>query len=189
MSEVMARLREEHKNIEKILKALEHQLAIFGAAERPDYDVLEAIAEYFAGFSDRCHHPIEDLIHRKLRHRAPAAAESLMDLEAEHAKVSALAGHFREAVQNVLLEIEVPRGAFDKVARHFIGEQRDHMRKEEERFFPLALEVLTPEDWTEIDARITQEEDPVFGNDVAQEFTVLRDAVLKWEQEDKGLGR
>jgi hemerythrin-like domain-containing protein len=53
------------------------------------------------------------------------------------------------------------------------------LRMEEEQFFPLALEVLTPEDWTEIVARITREEDSVFGNDVAQEFAALRVAILK----------
>lgn len=185
MSEVMNRLRQEHRNIIKLLDALEHQLAIFDTAETPDYDVLAGIGKYFTGFPDRCHHPKEDLIFRKLRERAPEAAEIVGDLEAEHERIGTLARHFREAIQNVLGEVEVSRDAFDTVARHFIRDQRRHLQMEEERFFPLAVEKLTPGDWAEIDARITDEDDPVFGSDAAAEFAALRNDLLQWEEEDE----
>ncbi len=185
VSEVMNRLRREHRNIVKLLNALEHQLAIFDTAETPDYDVLEGIGAYFIGFPERCHHPKEDLIFRKLRERDPGAAEIVGDLEAEHERIGALARHFQEAVENVLSEVEVSREAFDAVARHFIEDQRRHLQMEEERFFPLALEKLTAEDWAEIDARITDEDDPVFGGDDSTKFAALRKDLLRWEEEDE----
>jgi hemerythrin-like domain-containing protein len=187
MSEVMTWLREEHRNIAKLLRALEHQLAIFDTAERPDYDVLTAIADYFVGFPDRCHHPKEDLIYRKMCERDPTLAQTMTDLEAEHEEISALARHFREAVQNVLRDAEISRSAFDEVAHHFVRDQRRHMQMEEEHIFPLALQILTPGDWDEIDGRVTREEDPVFGGKVSQEFAALRDNILKWEAEDEAL--
>jgi hemerythrin-like domain-containing protein len=185
MSEAMNRLQREHKNIAKLLDALEHQLALFDAAEAPDYDIVAGIARYFTGFPERCHHPKEDLIFRKLQARDPEAARSVGDLEAEHEKIGDLARHFQEAVDNVLSEVEVSRQAFDAVARHFIEEQRRHMRMEEERFFPLARERLTPEDWAEIDARIVDEDDPLFGAEVSAEFAALRKDLLRWEEEDE----
>lgn len=96
-----------------------------------------------------------------------------------------MARHFQEAVHNVLSEVEVSRDAFDAVARHFIKEQRRHLQMEEERFFPLSLEILTLEDWAEIDARITDEDDPVFGAEASMEFAALRNHLLKWEEEDE----
>jgi hemerythrin-like domain-containing protein len=187
MSEVMTRLREEHRNIAKLLRALEHQLAIFDTTEQPDYDVIAVIADYFVGFTDRCHHPKEDLVYRKMCERDPKLAGTMTDLEAEHQKISALARQFQEAVRNVLQEVEVSRSAFDEVAHHFVSEQRRHMQMEEERFFPLALQILTPDDWVEIDERITREEDPVFGGEISQEFAALRNDILKWEEEDEAL--
>ena len=181
----MDRLQREHKNIAKLLSALEHQLAVFDTSETPDYDVLAGIGDYFTEFPDRCHHPKEDLIFRKLRARDPEAAEIVGDLEAEHEKIGTLARHFQEAVQNVLSEVEVSREAFDAVARHFIEDQRRHLQMEEERFFPLALEILTPEDWAEVDARITAEDDPVFGAEASEKFAALRNHLLKWEEEDE----
>jgi hemerythrin-like domain-containing protein len=185
VSEVMNRLQREHRNILKLLNALEHQLAIFDTTETPDYDVLAGIGEYFTGFPDRCHHPKEDLIFRKLRERDPEAAEIVGDLEAEHERIGTLARHFQEAVENVVSEVEVSREAFDAVAQHFIKDQRRHLQMEEERFFPLALEKLTAEDWAEIDARITDEDDPVFGAEASAEFAALRNVLLRWEEEDE----
>lgn len=185
VSEVMNRLQREHRNIVKLLNALEHQLAIFDTTETPDYDVLAGIGEYFTGFPDRCHHPKEDLIFRKLRERDPKAAEAVGDLEVEHERIGTLARHFQEAVENVVSEVEVSREAFDAVTRHFIKDQRRHLKMEEERFFPLALEKLTAEDWAEIDARITDADDPVFGGDEPTKFAALRNDLLRWEEEDE----
>ena len=185
MSQVMTQLHEEHRNIAKILDALEHQLGIFDSVGQPDYDVLEAIADYFMGFPERCHHPKENLIYRKMCERNPAQAEDRTDLEAEHEKISGLAKNFQAAVRNVLQEVEVSRSAFDEVARHFLKEQRHHMQMEEEHFFPQALATLNAEDWAEIDRRVFQENDPVFGGDASREFAVLREHILKWEAEDE----
>lgn len=185
MPEALSRLREEHENILRLLDALEHQVAVFESGKRPDYDVLSAVADYFTGFPDRCHHPKEDLILQKLRRRDPAAAAQVGDLETDHEHIGELARHFKEAVQNVLDEVEVSREAFVAVARHFLEEQRRHLRMEEQRFFPAALAALTADDWAEIDRRATREEDPVFGTAVSREYAQLRDSILKWEAQDK----
>ena len=185
MPEVLHQLREEHRNIARVLNALEHQLAIFDRGERPDYDVLEAAAEYFTEFPDRCHHPKEDLIFRKLKKRDPTAVESIADLELEHQRIAGLADQFRQAVRNVLQEIEVPREAFDAVLRHFIRDQRRHMSMEQEHFFPLALRVLSAEDWAEIDGQVTKEDDPLFGVEASRPYEGLLRHILTWEQEDE----
>jgi hemerythrin-like domain-containing protein len=185
MSDVIAQLREEHRNIAKVLGALEHQLAIFDKGEQPDYDVLAAIADYFVGFPDRCHHPKEDLVYAKMRGRDAILAGAMTALDAEHDKIATLARRFQEAVRNVMQEVEVSRSAFDEVARHFLEEQRHHMRMEEEHFFPLALQVLTADDWKEIETAISEEQDPVFRAETSKNFAALRDNIFKWESEDE----
>ncbi len=188
MAEVIRKLREEHKNITRLLDVLEHELGIFDATKQPDYDVVVSIADYFTGFPDRCHHPKEDIIFRKLREKDPAAAASIGNIESEHEKIATLAHHFQEAVHNVLREAEMPRSAFDAVVRHFIRDQRDHLQMEEERFFPLALEVFTAEDWAEIDAKVSSEDDPLFNKKAAQEYELLRKNIMRWEREDEAEG-
>lgn len=185
MSEVMTQLREEHRNIAKVLRALEHQLSAFDAVAQPDYDVLAAIADYFVGFPDRCHHPKEDLIYRRMRERDASLAQTVTDLGAEHRKISAQAREFQQAVSNVIQGAETSRSTFDELVGQFLRDQRRHMQLEEEQVFPLALQILTPDDWVEIDAQVTREEDPVFGAKVSREFAALRDNILKWERESE----
>lgn len=185
MPEALSRLQEEHKNIVRLLDVLAHQVEVFESGERPDYDVLAAVADYFTGFPDRCHHPKEDVILQRLRQRDPAAAKAIGDLEAEHERVGELARRFKEAVQNVLDEVEVSRDAFATAARHFIDYQRKHLQMEEQRFFPVARTALGADDWAEIDRLTVQEEDPLFGSAVSAEYAELRDNILKWEAQDE----
>ena len=187
MSEVMKQLREEHQGVAELLDALEHQISVSDTMERPDYDVLTALAEYFVVFYNRCHRAKEILIYRKMHERNPTLAQMMTDLEAEQEEISTLARHFQKAVQNVLQDAEISRSAFDEVVLHFVRDQRRYMKMEEERFFPLAQQILTPDDWVEIDERIAREDDPVFGVDVSQESAALRDKILKWEAEDEAL--
>src|SRR5262245_58724694 len=40
-------LRQEHRNIEKLLRVLEQELNVFDRGERPDYEVIGAVIAYF----------------------------------------------------------------------------------------------------------------------------------------------
>jgi hemerythrin-like domain-containing protein len=40
-------LREEHRNIEKLLCVMEQELNVFDRGERPDYEVFGTIIEFF----------------------------------------------------------------------------------------------------------------------------------------------
>jgi hemerythrin-like domain-containing protein len=77
-------LRQEHWNIESLLRVLEQELSIFERGDRPDYEVIVAVINYFKDYPDSCHHPKEDLIVAKLKARDPSKAATIGDLEAEH---------------------------------------------------------------------------------------------------------
>ena len=184
MAEILRQLREEHGNMTRLLTALEHQLAVFDQGEQPDYDVLMAAADYFTGFSVRCHHPKEDLIFQKMKEVDAAAAHSIPDLDSEHEQIAGLARHFQEAVRNVLEEVEVPRSAFDAVLLRFISEERRHMQMEEQQFLPFAEKVLGAEDWADLAAKAAKEGDPLCGAVAAGKFQSLLRKILEWERED-----
>ena len=62
MAAIIEVLREEHRNIGRLLRALEYQIEAFAREEPTNYDVVVGVAEYFLGYPDRCHHLKEDLI-------------------------------------------------------------------------------------------------------------------------------
>ncbi len=183
--EMLKQLGEEHRNMARLLDVLEDQLDVFSSGGRPDYDVLTSAAEYFMGFPDQCHHPKEDMILRRMRERDPDTADTVGDLEADHEGIGILARRFSEAVDRVLQESEMPRSAFVATLKEFIDTQRGHMEMERDRFFPLAEEMLSQQDWKELGQAAGDERDPLYSEEGAEEFEALRKAILRWNAESK----
>ena len=183
MSETLDQLRQEHKALARLLDILETELARFGNAQPPDYEIMRAIADYFLDYPAACHHPKEDLVYRALVERNPDIANTVGDVEAEHVSIAELVKLFAQAVNNITQDAEVSRDAFDHIVRHFVEQQRRHIDREEGQLFPLAAETLTAEDWAAIDGRIADREDPLFGAMPEARFATLREDIENWEGE------
>lgn len=183
MTAVVETLREEHRNIARLLDALDHQMTIMAGAAAPDYETVGSIADYFCDYPDRCHHPKENAVFERLQARFPEEAVSIGDLAREHRDVGARARRFRENIQSLYRDAVIPRNAVVGAARSFVDAERKHMRMEEERFFPLALRKLDAGDWAAIEKRLSNDHDPLFGARVEQEYATLRERLLDWERE------
>src|SRR5215471_1986699 len=110
-------LSREHRNIERLLAVLEHELDIFDRADQPDYEVIRAIIAYFEVYTELYHHPQEDLVFAKLRLRDPAAAKKIGDLAQEHQKGAARLRRVAMAVDSVLSDREILRQDVDAIVR------------------------------------------------------------------------
>lgn len=185
MAGVIETLRREHRNSARLLDALEHQTDIVEIAAAPDYELLRGIADYFCDYPDRCHHPKENVIFAQLRANHPEQAATVGDLAKEHLEARARAQRIRDNINALFRDAILPRDTFVSAARNFIEAERQHMRMEEEHFFPLSEKILTPGDWKSIEARLQNEHDPLFGGRVEGEFKVLRDRLLAWESADR----
>ena len=109
MSRVIETLREEHRNLARLLDALDHQIEVFAEAVRPDYDVICGIAEYFLDYPDRCHHPKEDAVLEMLRDRHPDMTTALVDLTREHRTLHDDAVRFRDVINALLNDTDIAR--------------------------------------------------------------------------------
>ncbi|WP_282606410.1 hemerythrin domain-containing protein [Pelagibius sp. Alg239-R121] len=174
MTEAIQTLRSEHKTTARMLDLLERQITLFEETQQPDYDLLKEVIDYFLTYPDLYHHPKENLILEVLRRKAPEAAAPVGDIEREHAEISSRLHDFAHAVVEVLMEAEVSRDAFVKIARDFVEEQRRHMIKEEQVFFPAALKALTPVDWEAIDKKVSRFNDPLTATESELRFDSLR---------------
>lgn len=183
MPRVIEILLEEHRNIKTLLHVLEQELKLFDRADRPDYQIFQAIIEYFQAYPENYHHPKEDVVYKKLELRDPAIAKGIGDVEAEHEVETARLREFAQAVEDVLGGSELPRQTFHNVVHEFIEHQRRHMEKEERLLFPAAVKSLRPEDWAEIDERVINGKDPLFDSESEMEFRTLQQTILRWENE------
>jgi len=176
-------LRQEHRNIEKLLRVLEQELSVFVRGERPDYEVVRAVIAYFEVYPDAYHHPQEDLVFKKLKVRDPAGVENIGDLAAEHRSGAERLRRVAQAVQSILMDREILRQTVDDIIRDFIERERRHIAMEERDFFPAAVKALQPQDWAEIAATLTDQKDPLFSETVEKRFETVRRHILQLEQE------
>ena len=181
MSDVIWKLREDHKKLARLLDLIAREIRHFDAGERPDYELVEIILEYIINYPDLFHHPWEDLVLEKLRLRDPEAAESVGALDAEHEELGHLTRRFAAAVHNVMQDEQLPRDWFIDIASEYLTFQRRHMQMEEVIFFPAALRALNQKDWDDILAALDRPEDPIFDEAAAKEkYDRLHKEVMKW---------
>ena len=176
-------LRQEHRNIERLLLVLERELAIFARGGRPDYEVIHAVIGYFQVYPDAYHHPLEDMVFEKLKARDFAVAAKIGDLAADHRRGAERLRRVAQAVESVLAGRELLRQTVNNIICDFIEHERRHIAMEERDFFPAAVNALQPQDWAEIASRLTNQRDPLFRDVVEQRFEIVRTHILQLEQE------
>ena len=162
MKKALDIIRSEHQALAAVLSGLSAFVDAIGAGKfEADFTLLAAMIEYVTELPEKVHHPKEDdYLFAALRRRSAGAATILDDLQREHrigpARTAALKddlGHYRNA------------GAagfpvFRDAVNAYVENQWQHMSKEEKHVLPLALEVLTAEDWAAIDAAFAANDNP-----------------------------
>jgi hemerythrin-like domain-containing protein len=182
MVEIIEILRQEHRNIEKLLQVMEQELTVFDRGERPDYEVFGAIVEFFKNYPDSCHHPKEDMIYEKFRTRDPGRAASVADLEAEHREGAVRLRRVARAIESVLNDQELLRESVDRIVRDFIDSERKHIALEEEVVFPAIVDTLQPGDWADIALTLADRYGPPSEADFEEQFSTLRRDILELEE-------
>jgi hemerythrin-like domain-containing protein len=182
MVEIIEILRQEHRNIEKLLRVMEQELSVFDRGERPDYEVFGAVIEFFKKYPDSCHHPKEDIIYEKFKARAPDRAASIPDLEAEHREGALRLRRVAQAIEAVLNDQELLRESVGRIVRDFIDNERKHIALEDEVVFPAIASSLQPEDWADIALKIADRYGPPSQADFEEQFSTARRNILALEE-------
>ena len=183
MIEIIEILRQEHRNIEKLLRVMEQELDVFDRGERPDYEVVAAVIDFFEKYPDRCHHPKEDLIYEKFKTRHPGRAASIADLQAEHREGAVRLRRVAQAVASVLNDQDMLRENIDRIIRDFIDSERKHIVLEDDVVFPAIVATLRSEDWAEIALTLAERYGPPAEADFEEQFSTLRRNILQLEEE------
>jgi hemerythrin-like domain-containing protein len=182
MVEIIEILRQEHRNIEKLLRVMEQELSVFDRGERPDYEVFGAVIEFFKKYPDSCHHPKEDIIYEKFKACDPGRAASVADLQAEHREGAVRLRRVAQAIDNVLNDQELLRESVDRIVRDFIDNERKHIALEDEVIFPAILDTLQPADWADIALTLADRYGPPSEADFEEQFSTLRRNILELEE-------
>ncbi|MBP0593450.1 hemerythrin domain-containing protein [Paraburkholderia sp. LEh10] len=174
MADPLATWHAEHVNFARLLDILEEQIAVFHRGESPNYALMSDILYYMRNFSDRVHHPREDVAYARLAERDPDARSVVNRLLQEH-RVLATAGEelltrINEAAEDVVIQ----RAVLEAATATYLVYYRHHMSTEERDVMPRAAQVLSDQDWAAVDATVPASPDPLFGDKVLERFEMLR---------------
>ena len=178
MSKILATLRDEHANMSRLLDVLDDQIAVFGRGDTPDYESIRSILDYMLEYSDRYHHPKEDLIYHRLRLRHPEAQSAIHDLSKEHEKLSEQTRRVDESMKSIAEGSELSREAVMGTAAGLTETLRRHLEIEEKTVFLDAERYLTDEDWAAIEVQAVEGDDPLFGPEAHEIYRRLKGRIM-----------
>lgn len=190
MARSLSIIRDEHRSILAVLHGMSYlvqETRVRGL--RVDPRVFHAMIYYLDTFSERIHHPKEDRhLFPALRNSSAEASALIAELEEEHARGE---DALRRLSQSLLRYEEGGKRefpAFEREVENFVRNYRDHIRKEEDRLFPLAERALTGSDWAKLDIAIGKDRDPLAMGADPRDFDKLFDRVARIAPPPIGLG-
>ncbi len=186
--EALRIISEDHRNLWRIVATIDLVADEMAAGSKVDPAFFSSIFDYIEQFMDACHHAKEDdHLFPLLRARSADAAAILDRLQAEHRNgpevLKSLRGKLAETAAGQLGNAE-----FAAALRTYTESLKSHIRTEEKDAMPLAREVLTADDWEQIDRAFLDGEDPLFGEKAKAEFRELFHRIASLAPESIGLG-
>ena len=164
----------EHVYFGRLLAVLQHELDRFHRGERPDYELMLDVVGYLRDYTDRYHHPREDVAFARLARRCPDLRLDLARLGQEH-RVLARAGEtLRAHLEAILVGALVERSVVEVAAATYLVYYGNHIAREEEIVLPRAAERLSPADWHAVRSAVKPAADPLFGERPEARFKALR---------------
>jgi len=160
-------IHDEHAALAAMLRSILLLLAQSRQHRKlPDFQALRAMLFYVDEFPERLHHTKESqLLFPVIRKRSALAGDVLDRLDQEHGKGE----HAIRELEHALLAFEMlgeaRREAFEQAAKRYVDFYLAHMSIEENQILPLAEQVLSEQDWAELDAAFAANRDPLTGHE------------------------
>lgn len=174
MTDPVAAWHAEHAYFNRLLDLLHKQVDALHTAERPNYELMLDIISYLRDYSDRFHHPREDVAFARLAQRCPDMEPVLARLGQEHRVIARAGETLGNHLEAVLGGTIVPLAEIEVAAATYLVYYGNHIAREEEDVLPRAAKVLTKEDWGAVKTAVPLTHDPLFGDHPEERYRELR---------------
>ena len=113
MADPLAVWHTEHINFARLLDILEDQVSAFHAGEDPNYALMSDILYYMRNFTDRVHHPREDVAYARLAARDPGSQLTVNRLQQEHRVIATAGDELLNRINEAAGDVVTPRAALE----------------------------------------------------------------------------
>jgi hemerythrin-like domain-containing protein len=167
----------EHAYFSRLLRLLQREVDAFHAGERPNYELMLDIISYLRDFTDRFHHPREDVAFARMAKRNPGLELYLARLRQEHSVIAHAGETLRGLLTAILDDAVVERAEVEMAAAMYLVYYGNHIAKEEEDIVWQAARLLSEEDWDAVRAAVPPQRDPLFGEAPDERYRALRERI------------
>ncbi|MEP6723769.1 MAG: hemerythrin domain-containing protein [Variovorax sp.] len=160
----------------------------------PDFDALQAMLFYVDEFPEKLHHPKESrLLFPKLRGRNAKTDAVLDRLDRDHAHGEQAIRELEHALLGFRMmggtdQGDARRDKFETLMKRYADFYLDHMHVEETEILPLAMTVLSDDEWIELDAAFLQNRDPLAGYEADEAYRPLFRKIVDTLQGSSSVG-
>ena len=179
MPALLDTLHDDHKNYAVLLGLLSAEADKLEQGAQPDFVRMYDIANYMVNYPDAYHHPHEELIFDVLSALEPECSADVGELNKEHRQLAETGLALKEAVNGVINGAIIPLDRILDNARAYIELLWKHMNTEEGNIFPKARSTLEDTEWQMINDKISQVEDPLFGDVVQTQYAKLYEGIVR----------
>ncbi|MCE0494293.1 hemerythrin domain-containing protein [Vibrio salinus] len=182
---MIERIRREHGYMTRLLAILKSQYQRLQTEQKVDYRLVKDIVDYLSSHSETVHHPKEDLIYHYYVEKY-GDDKHIADLAEDHVALAKKTHHFMDIIEMILQDAIVPQEVFMEQLAEFITSQKQHLDLEEREIIPIVNKTFVAADWEFLESQWEQsEDDPVFGDNIADRYKQLAELVRNFKQEEK----
>jgi hemerythrin-like domain-containing protein len=174
MSDPIGAWHSEHACFGRLLALMRAQVDVLHTGERPNYGLMLDIVSYLRDFTDRHHHPREDVAFTRLARRCPDMTYELASLVQEHRVIARAGESLLKHLAAILDGSIASRADVEAAAATYLVYYTAHLAREERDVLTLAAEVMTPADWSAVDSAVPPARDPLFGSEPDERYRELR---------------
>lgn len=174
---VIQQLMDEHQGILRMLRILDSVCGRLDAGREVPADDLAGMVEFLQVFADRCHHAKEEghLFPTMVAAGFPGTSGPIPVMLAEHDRARAFVRGMAAAIEAWKKQGGPVPAAFGANARGYIDLLRDHIRKEDEILYPMAMDRVPEAALDGLDAAFEKVETEIVGAGKHEAFHHLLD--------------
>lgn len=177
MTKLYQQLREDHRNLVRVLDVLERQVAIYDTRETQDTDapsisLIIDIMDYIQHYPDRFHHPLEEASFDYLGQHGLSDEATMQAIREEHETLAASASKLRALINSIRLGEPVSLTKLHEALDHFHNQQLTHLKYEEKTVFK-DIKALDENASAHILEQVQHRTDPLFAQAASQQFREL----------------
>ncbi len=182
MNQIISRLLEEHRNLEKLIGLLDSFSIRQNSPGFRDMALLVDAFSYLTSFPDVRHHPVEDRITDRMHARNLLSPELKEEIGRQHRVLAKQGADLMRDLESAAREESTTWPAVALSARLYAERLRHNMAVEEMALFPLAETGLSKADWDDVSALsllMQAPVDPLFVSQTEKRFADLRKVIAE----------